>query len=194
MKSFVLILLLTTLFYKAKPQVTIDNSRLFWPKISSVALTDLSGRKQHITVKGLSVFVMLSPECPLCKNYISVINQIQRNHPSLHFYGIIPGNAYNAEEINEFQKSYTPQFPLLIDAEKRLTSYFNATTTPECIFIDKEGSIKYRGLIDNWAFSLGQQRKVTTEHYLAAAIQATLENQQVITNQTRPIGCKINDL
>ena len=194
MKSAILSLLLTALFCQAKPQFAKHNSEIPWSSISSVAMTDLSGGKQRITAKELSIFIMLSPECPLCKTYIPVINNLQRKYPGIHIYGIIPGSAYSVDELKVFQKSYTLQFPLLIDARKRLTTVLKATTTPECILIDKEGSVDYRGLIDNWAYSLGQQRKVTTEHYLAAAIQATLLNQQVPTTYTKPIGCRINDI
>lgn len=187
-------ILLTGLLALLKSPPTVPSQPLSWSVISSFSLTSTSGTKEKINASRLNVFVMLSPECPLCKNYVRVVNQLHNRNPKVKFYGIIPGKAYTAETIAHFGKEYKAEFPLLIDPEKKLSKYLKATVTPESVLIDNTGEIKYRGLIDNWAVSLGQQRQVTTEHYLANAIQSIKDNNEIIRPYTRPVGCKINDL
>nr|WP_068887083.1 redoxin domain-containing protein [Pedobacter panaciterrae] len=167
---------------------------LSWKKIAGIQFVNTSAKKEEIKTTETTVFIMLSPECPLCRNYIQTVNALHKKYPEVQFYGIFPGKAYKPNEIATFQKEYKVDFKLLIDDQKLFTKYVKATTTPECILVNKMGIIAYRGLIDNWASSLGQQRKVITEHYLEAAIDDELNHRNISTKQTTPVGCLINDI
>lgn len=175
-------------------QQTVPSKTVAWSTISTLALTNTDNKKEHIKPAALSVFFLLSPECPLCKNYVQVINQLYQDNPQVKFYGIVPGAAYHTKELLLFKKDYRPLFPLYIDPNKKLTTYLKGTTTPECIVINGMGIIKYRGLIDNWAYSLGSQRQVTTAHYLADVLDIVSNNKPITITNTKPIGCMINDL
>jgi len=171
-----------------------NGQQVSWKRLSSISLKNTTGKKENLPGGELTVIVMLSPECPLCRNYISVINQLKLNNKQIQFYGIFPGSSYAVKEIADFQKDYKVAFKLFIDPQKVLTKYLNATTTPECILLNKMGNIVYRGQIDNWAVSLGSQRKLITEKYLANAIDELLSNKNIAIKQTTPIGCMINDI
>ncbi|SDO08505.1 AhpC/TSA family protein [Pedobacter steynii] len=165
-----------------------------WKKMSGITLLNNAGKTETISQTRVIVLVFLSPECPLCRNYIQVLNTLQKKHTEVQIFGIFPGTAYTAKQINDFQKEYKVSFNLLIDRKKELTHYLKATTTPESILISKLGAIPYRGLIDNWASGLGQKRKVTTEKFLENAIEDVLNQRIPATSQTKPIGCLINDI
>ena len=167
--------------------------RVPWARLSSVTLTDYQGHSTTIKPAKLNVFVLLSPECPLSRNYITVINKLAKQ-TEVRFYGVVPGAAYSTADLSKFIKDYKPIFPVLIDSSKRLTTGLNGTITPECVLIDQHGQILYRGLIDNWAYSLGQQRKVITEKYLEEALMQARSGQTIQVNRTKPVGCLINDL
>lgn len=165
-----------------------------WKKISGITLQNKNGKNQNIAPTGLTVLVFLSPECPLCRNYIPVLNALQKKYTEVRIFGIFPGAAYTAKQISDFQNEYKVSFNMLIDRKKELTHHLKATTTPECILISKLGAIPYRGLIDNWASGLGQKRKVTTEKFLENAIDDVLNQRIPATSQTKPVGCLINDI
>lgn len=194
MKSFdlkvlsLLFLLLLTVSVKGQLKT------ISWKKVSGITLQNKNGKNETIPPTGLTVLVFLSPECPLCRNYIQVLNALQKKYTEVQICGIFPGTAYTAQQINDFQKEYKVSFNLLIDRKKELTHYLKATTTPESILISKLGAIPYRGLIDNWASGLGQKRKVTTEKFLENAIEDVLNQRIPTTSQTKPIGCLINDI
>lgn len=162
--------------------------------ISRISLINTAGKKEQLSPSGLMVVVLLSPDCPLCRNYMSTLNQLQQKTPGVHYYGIIPGAMYSTTLIAKFQQDYKATFKLLIDQKKKLTHYLKGTTTPESLLIDEMGRIVYRGLIDNWAVSLGQQRRLITENYLEQAIKQTLNHQPVALSRTKPVGCLVNDL
>ncbi len=175
-------------------RLTAQSDVLSWKSMSHVPLQRSSGKMEHVQGNAYTVFVMLSAECPLCKNYMPVLNELQRENPDILFCGIFPGKSYSLKEINDFQKEYQASFSLYIDPKKSLSNYLKASTTPECVLIDKMGAVIYRGLIDNWASGLGQKRRVVTEKYLQTAIRDLKAGKPTAVKQTKPIGCLINDL
>ncbi|MFC1225271.1 redoxin domain-containing protein [Pedobacter sp. BG31] len=162
-------------------------------KLNKIKLINLSGKESRINLYKPTVIVFLSPECPLCENYLPGLVKLQNDNKDINFYGVIPGNSYSSKDINALKNEYGINFGLLIDRNKQLSKYLNATTTPEVFLINKMGAITYSGLIDNWASSLGQKRLVVTEKYLEQAIKDQLNGKQTF-KKTIPIGCLINDI
>lgn len=162
-------------------------------KMNSIKLTDLSGKQSRINLSKALAFVFLSPECPLCKNYLPGLVKLKNSNKDINFYGIIPGTSYSLKEINELKNEYGINFDLLTDKDKQLSKYLGATTTPEVFLINKMGAVTYSGLIDNWSSSLGQKRLVITEKYLEQAIKDLLDGKQTF-KKTIPVGCLINDI
>lgn len=164
-----------------------------WMQLSATSLTDHQGNLTHLKPAKFSVFILLSPECPLSRNYVSVINKLAQQYQAA-CYGIVPGATYSTTDITKFVKDYKPLFPILVDKRKKLTKVLKGSTTPECILVNQEGRVLYRGLIDNWAYSLGKQRKVITEKYLEDALSHAQSGTAILISQTKPVGCLINDL
>ncbi|MFF5381461.1 redoxin domain-containing protein [Pedobacter suwonensis] len=170
----------------------ILHKKLLWEQVE-VSLPLSIKNKKKIELEKNTAFVFLSPECPLCKNYISVLNTLAKQYPSVNLIGIIPGKSYTVDEIRIFVNEYDILFDVYLDRNKLLTNTLGAKVTPETILIDHKGNIRYRGLIDNWQAKLGVKRKVITEHYLENAMK-DVSNLNYIFMQTKPIGCLINDL
>lgn len=189
------VLLKSCLFICFLSVVTVkaQNNVLSRAKINSIKLRGTSDKTEHINVNKVIALILISPECPLCKNYMPILKELQKKYKEVAFYGIVPGSSYSAKEMANFKGVFDINFPILIDNHKQLTSYVNATTTPEVILINSLGVIQYRGLIDNWPVSLGQKRKVVTEKYLDKAIDDLL-NRRSVYKETKPVGCLINDI
>jgi thiol-disulfide isomerase/thioredoxin len=142
----------------------------------------------------LTLFVFLSPECPLCKNYTLTLNQLQNEHKEeLKIYGIVPGKAYTLKTVNEFKKDYKVVFPLFIDRQKKLTGCLKATVTPEVVLINKEDKVIYRGAIDDWVTELGKQKLKVANEYLRQAVLQYKSQQPITTKYVAPKGCLINE-
>ena len=129
-------------------------------KIKRISLVDEYDQSRQLTkniFKPLNLFVFLSPECPLCKNYTAVLNKISRDFSvdSFVIIGIVSGKAYSPEEVNSFKKEYSVDFQLFIDKAKKLTNYLEATITPEVVLMSDKGRLIYRGAIDDWVTDLG---------------------------------------
>jgi thiol-disulfide isomerase/thioredoxin len=165
--------------------------------VSAYPVLDIREQKTieiNLSTKALSVFVFLSPECPVCQGYVKTLNGIQEKYQQkLRVYGIVPGSAYSAKEVDDFEKEYRVGFKLYIDSKQKLTHYLQATVTPQAVLLSNNGTLIYTGAIDNWVQSLGKKRVQVTEHYLQQAIDQNLSASIVKVTRTNAIGCRIND-
>lgn len=161
-------------------------------QVNEIPLRDLNGTRTTLSAFSgkLVAVVFLSPECPLCQNYTRTLNALE----GAEVVGIVPGRAYDREELLRFRDKYQVRFPLLTDAPNALAAHFKATTTPEVWLLDENRTVLYHGAINNWAIALGKTRNTVTAHYLSDAIRAYQEGKPVSVPETRPVGCFINDL
>ena len=184
---------------KLLPAQAINDS-LFWPAtIQNFRLADATQQKNgtHSNISftaPLILFVFLSPECPLCKNYTPVLNALEQQYrQTVKIIGVIPGRTYTSTTINAFAKKYKTGFPLLIDTQKKLTNYLHASITPEVVLLNDRYELLYKGAIDNRVKQLGVQRSHATENYLADAIAQWLQHTAIAVKRIPAIGCLIND-
>lgn len=145
-------------------------------------------------VKRLSLFIFLSPECPLSQSYLPLLNNLSEQYGSrIGFYGIVPGKAYSSSEVNEFASVYKIRFPLLIDTTNSLSNYLGATVTPEIIFLNEQDQLLYKGAVDDLMSDLGKRRLKATKEYLKDALSLSLQNKTPVIKRTKAVGCRIND-
>ena len=111
----------------------------------------------------------------------------------MNFIGIIPGTAYAKKEIHAYSDRYKISFDLLVDKQKKLSQYLEASVTPEVLLIEQNGNLVYRGAIDDWVVNLGKKKLKAEHEYLRTAIQQYLYHQPVLVQRTTPKGCYIND-
>ena len=194
-QRFFNIILLSFLCCAAYTQVT--GNRTFFPAVNTIRVTDMQ-RQKEVTINRssmpLMLFVFMSPECPLCQNYTKVINDIQQHYKQqVEVYAIIPGTAYDANDISAFQKKYHTSFQFFIDKKMQLTKYLGASVTPQVVLLNSEIRRIYSGAIDDWAISVVKKRTAASHHYLADAIEQSLQNRPVLVAGTKAIGCSIND-
>jgi len=144
--------------------------------------------------KKLQVFVFLSPECPLCKNYSLVLNELQKKYAmTVRFTGIVPGKSYSVANVKDYMRKYKINFDIYIDSARSIPALLQAKVTPEVFLINAKGVVEYHGAIDNWIKQLGATSSETTEFYLSNAIDLSLGGKAVSVRFKKPVGCLIND-
>lgn len=165
-------------------------------QIYKIALRNCKGQPANLFQDKvpLNLFVFLSPECPLCKNYSLVLNQLHSDYKKqVDIYGLVPGKAYTPETVAQFKKEYKIAFPLYIDEQKNISGYLKATVTPEVVLLNSSGKLIYRGAIDDWVTELGKTRTRATNEYLREAVFQYLHQQPVAVKRVAPKGCLINE-
>lgn len=138
-----------------------------------------------------TVYIFFSPDCPMCIKYVYTLNQLNKDYKKYGVNMIAACSNYftPTSAIAQFKLKHNPNFTLLHDKGAVLAQKFKATITPEVVVVDKKEQVLYRGLVDNWFYSPGKYRQVTTEFYLKDALDSLIANKEVRIKTTNAIGC-----
>lgn len=141
--------------------------------------------------KKATVIIFLLTDCPASQSYTLTLNKLSKKYSAnnIAFAGVFPGHYSNDEEIRIFRDQYKINFLLLKDPEMELAKKLNAAVAPGCFLISQDGTIAYKGRIDDWLYAVGKKRPSVRQHDLEDAVKSVLENVPVKTKETEPIGC-----
>jgi thiol-disulfide isomerase/thioredoxin len=137
----------------------------------------------------VSVVVFTCNGCPYAKAFEPRIVELARQYQAkgVAFYAVNPNDdaKYPVETLDEM-KGRTYPFPYLKDGDSATARAYGARVTPHIFVVDKTGTVRYRGYVDDSAKP--EERKTTG---LANALDDLLAGRQVANNATRAFGCTI---
>ena len=140
----------------------------------------------------LHVFCFLGTECPLARIYGPRLQQMSDDfaEQGVQFLGIVSNIQDSMAEMSQYARDHGINFPLGKDYDQRVTSALGATRTPEVFVVDRGGSIRYQGRIDD-QYQPGVSRSEATQHDLRNAIEALLAGSSPAATKTEAVGCLI---
>lgn len=190
---FMLQVLMMSLVSIANAQVAVD---LNFSLLSNFPLWSPQ-EKSRIHLKNVdkaTAIVLLSPECPMCINYTTLLKQINKKYgQQVNLVGVVPGKTYSDSTILEFAGSYNIDFPLYTDSTMQLCRFLKGEVTPQVFLFERNGRLVFHGALDNWLSGLGKKRNKPDEHYLLDAINQTLNGATVTRAYVKPQGCLLNE-
>jgi hypothetical protein len=173
-------------------------------RVKTPELRDLGGgRLTPFAASGqTNVVLFVATDCPISNSYAPVIQQVCRDygsrgvHCSLIYEDVDthPTTALLDEQVRQHLKEYGYQgFAAVVDRDRTAANYAKATITPQAFVIDRTGSIRYRGRVDNLYAAFGKTRQIVTSHDLRDALDAVLAGRSVLRPETEALGCFITD-
>lgn len=137
-----------------------------------------------------SVFVFLSPECPIACQYLPELNRLSAALPRerVAFYGVVSDRSSRGA-ASEFAKAYEAKFPILFDGSGELATLFAPTHVPEAFVVDAKGTVTYRGRIDDVFAALDKRRQEPTRRDLLEAMTALERGESAPVARTEVVGC-----
>lgn len=141
----------------------------------------------------LIVLFFVTNDCPLTNSYVPEMNRIQSSYAKRRvcFYAVQADPNSLSAVMAAYSKQYHYNFPLLLDPSQILVRLTGATITPEAVVLSSEGSVLYRGRIDNRVEDIGRQKAEATIHDLRDALDALLDRKPVPIPYSKSIGCAI---
>jgi DNA-binding transcriptional LysR family regulator len=140
------------------------------------------------------VLLFVATDCPVSNAYAP---EIQRICGAAASRGIACSLIYEdphvgADAVRRHLDDYRYHgITAAIDRDGGLAREVRASITPEAVVVDRSGTIRYRGRIDNFYAALGRPRQVVTAHDLQDALTAVAAGRPVATPRTEAIGCYI---
>lgn len=163
----------------------------------SIAVRDIDGVAREPLKVGKGHFGALffvTNDCPV-SNYYS--HEIRRVCDEYAKRGVGCSLVYTDATLTDEQAKKHAQdyghgvYPKIVDRTHALVKATGAAITPTAVVVRPDGSIAYRGRIDNSFAAVGVQRRVVTEHDLRDALDSVLAGRPVAKPEEPPVGCYI---
>ena len=149
-----------------------------------------------------SAVFFVATDCPISNWYAPTIQQVCRDYAArgvdctLVYEDVDLGAKPSALDaavrthLNEYRYG---SIMATVDRTRAVAKRARATVTPSVVLVDRAGTIRYRGRIDNGYAELGKPRQHVTSHDLRVSVDAVLAGRPVPTPETEALGCYIAD-
>ena len=156
-------------------------------------LTTLDGKPftllEAVRAKNGIVVMFIATKCPYSNAYNDRMRDmaIAYEKQGILFIGINSNKSEPAEEVGSHGKQHGFTFPLMKDPENKVADLYDARHTPEVFVVDKSGTLRYHGRIDE---NYEEPQKVASPD-LKNALDALLANKPIAKAETKAFGCTI---
>ena len=178
----------------ARPAAASPEDRIH-EKLKDVKLRNMKGKevgllKYHRDKVLVVAYTGLG--CPISERYLPRLQSLYKKYKpkGVRFVGINANPQDSLKAIRKEARARGVRFPMLQDKNQDLTEQLDAKTSTEVFVVDKDGVIRYRGMIDD-QYALGEKRKKPKVKYLKKAIDAALKGKDPRETRTAAPGCLI---
>ena len=141
------------------------------------------------------VLFFVSRDCPMSNGYAPEIRRLCADYTAkgVQCLLVYEDDGLDATGVRAHlaEYRYDRAMPAAIDADGAVAAHAQATITPQAVIVDRHGSIRYRGRIDNRYASFAKPRQQVTEHDLRDALDAVIADRPVPRTDTEALGCTI---
>lgn len=194
---------LTVCFLLVNLQSVVQGEEIPLPSAvgdASISIVGIEGKKRFpFKLDGAKAITLIfvTHDCPISNAYSPELARIKQAYDSkgINMILVFVDPDVAKKEIQEHMRDYSLSgYTAVIDRTHKLVKETGATVTPEAVVVLRDGSIAYRGRIDNMYPALGQRRRVISEKDLRNALNAIIENREIETQRTQAVGCYIPNL
>jgi peroxiredoxin len=138
--------------------------------------------------------IFMCNHCPYVQLYLNRLKELQAEFQDrgVTLIGINANDANkypddSFENMKIFAANNQLNFPYIRDVAQDVAESFGASKTPEAFLLDRDGRLRYKGLIDDNA----DDAAAVQMSYLRSVIGQLLNNEPVEPTATESIGCSI---
>lgn len=167
-------------------------------ELGSLELADLDGAMHRpLDVDGAKAHVVICmlPDCPIARAYAPEIAAIRRDYAAqpLRFFVAMPDADLAPAAARACAQELGIDGPILIDGEARLAAALGLTRSPEVAVVLPDGSVAYRGRIDDRNAARNKSRPGPARRDLRLALDSVLKGEPVEVARTEVVGCILAD-
>ena len=162
--------------------------------ITLFGLSVTTSRANLIKEDKIVVYIFLHESCIICQYYTLPLKKLHEKYKNknLQFVGLFPNFSSKPDKIKQFKKKFQISFELETDYFHTKKEKFGVTVTPEVIvYNESEEKIIYKGRIDDAYARVGKKKRITTTSELENVLNAIVNDQPVLIDNTQAVGCFI---
>jgi hypothetical protein len=164
----------------------------------SLSIADAKGMAQTpFELRGdvASVLIFVMHDCPISNAYAHELERLRHDYApkKIRFQLVFVDPDLKPAALEKHNSEYgLTNYTAILDPAHVLVKATGATVTPEAIVVGANGTILYRGRIDDLYTAWGKSRGQATEKDLRQALEAILKGKAVPNPRTKVIGCYIS--
>jgi len=166
------------------------------PHVTPLKTRDVRGASHVLPEPGkrATVLVFVAHDCPICNSYAPEIVRLAAKYRSrgVSFDLVYAESGFTDTKAAAHEKAYSYNLPAFTSEWRTLVRATGVTATPEAVALAPDGTILYRGRINDQYADLGVRRYRSTSADLAAALDDVLSGKPVRTARTKAIGCFVS--
>jgi len=157
---------------------------------------DTNGTRQHplkTNDSTATVLIFVWNTCPVANAYAPEIERIYQQYKKddIAFYLVHTDPDLTLSKAQQHTREYGYTLPVLIDREHLLVKHVGAKMTPEAAVVLPNGTLVYRGRIDNRQAALGKRRPKATVFDLRDTLDQIVSGATPRPRFTKAVGCYI---
>ncbi len=192
--------LISTLLWAGKYNhvLSIGDSMPTFSGLPSIAGTALSSKDIN---EDIVIMVSLANHCPWVKgmdqDLVKLTAQFKGQSVRVVGFSVNLREEDRLEAMKVHGKKVGYNFSYVFDESQEVGRKLGATRTPEYFVFDKNRKLAYMGLLYNSPAKMNKDGSVrhingeVTEHYVADAVSALLNNETIAVAETRAHGCSV---
>lgn len=141
-----------------------------------------------------AIVVFTCNHCPYVRAWEDRINALARDYTSqdVRMLAISSNDVsrYPADSMENMAKRAVEKsfvFPYLYDESQTVAYAYGAERTPELFLFDASGKLRYHGALDDNY----EDESAVKHRYAKEALDAIIADKEVLTPETKPVGCTI---
>ncbi len=163
--------------------------------LESASLRGVDGKRVDLAAppNGVTVLVFYSTECPISNSYSPTLSTLIDSFPakSVKWIGVCVDPDLSDTEVQTHARDFSLRFPVVRDRHGAFARKVGAKMTPEAFVIDKDGTVRYHGRIDDQFVARRVRNAVPSGNELKDAIAAVLNGKEVKAPYVEPVGCPL---
>jgi len=164
-------------------------------RVPDLRFRDLDGQRGRLTrlldggAEAVVVF-MRDGACPVAQRYGPAIVRLEREYGErgVAFVYLNVNESESVDQMREDADRFGLASPYVRDPKWQTARVLQPTTTAEAFVIDRSGTLRYRGAIDD-QYGLSYSRPAANHSYLRDALESVLAGEKVVVGSTRAEGC-----
>lgn len=141
------------------------------------------------------LLVFVSVDCPIANRFLPELEEIggRATAAGLPLVYVYASPFETDGAVSEHHRSYRLRHPPYRDPGFQVAQALGASLTPEAVLLRSDGSIAYRGRVNDQYSAPGQGRPSPARHDLAEAVAAHLEGGWSGVRGLPAVGCRFRD-
>jgi hypothetical protein len=160
--------------------------------VSTFTLKKIDGNLSHFKPGDApaTAIVFISAQCPMSVDYSERLSKLGADYAAKGVRFLLVNSNVNEsdEEVEKQRSAAGVTLPVYRDPAGQIAAMLGAVATPTAVVIDRNGQIRYFGMIDN-----SRNPARVTKQVLRMALDSVIAGAPVEVSRTRVIGCTIKN-